>query len=132
MKGLLIKDFCLLKNQPRTFALRRIKKAELLEEKFMPDQAIIDSVNLDDFLGFKKISQVKLHAGNYALDRLRSSPLHSHQVIHPDGTVEIPSVSKEVLFPFILSLEGNVRILEPEDLRNEFKEKLKQMLGEGK
>ena len=69
-----------------------------------------------------------LHADSYALDRLKSSPLHTHQIIHDDGTVEIPAVAKEVLFPFILSQEGNVQLLEPADLRSELKSKLQKML----
>lgn len=122
------KAFCHLKNQPRTFALRRIKKAELLKGDFEPSKEIIASVNSDDFLGFEKIKNVKLYADNYALDRLKSSPLHTHQIIHNDGTVEIPAVAKEVLFPFILSQEGNVRLLEPAELKSELKSKLKKML----
>ena len=122
------KGFCRLKEQPRTFALRRIHKAELLKSDFEPDKEIIASVNPDDFLGFEKVGNVKLYAQNHALDRLKSSPLHTHQIIHADGTVEIPAVSKEVLFPFILSQEGNVKLLEPAELRSELKETLKKML----
>ena len=124
------KGFCHLKNQPRTFALRRIKEAELMENTFEPDKEIIASVNPDDFLGFKKITDVKLYAESYALDRLKSSPLHTHQVIHEDGTVEIPAVAKEVLFPFILSQAGNVKLLEPADLQAEFKNMLRTMLDQ--
>ena len=119
-----------MKNQPRTFALRRIKKAELLKSDFEPDKEIISSVNPDDFLGFEKIKNVKLHADSYALDRLKSAPLHTHQIIHDDGTVEIPAVAKEVLFPFILSQEGNVRLLEPAYLKAELKSKLQKMLDQ--
>lgn len=122
------KAFCHLKKQPRTFALRRIKKAELLKGDFEPDKAIISSVNPDTFLNFEKIENVKLHAKNYSLDRLRSAPLHSKQFIHDDGTVEIPAVSKETLFPFILSQEGNVKLLEPASLQAEFKSNLQKML----
>lgn len=122
------KAFCHLKKQPRTFALRRIKKAELLKGDFEPDKTIIASVNPDTFLNFEKIENVKLHAKNYSLDRLRSAPLHSKQLIHDDGTVEIPAVSKETLFPFILSQEGNVKLLEPASLQAEFKSNLQKML----
>ena len=124
------KAFCHLKHQPRTFALRRIKQAKLLEhDDFEPDKQIISSVNPDDFLGFEKVENVKLHACNYTLDRLKSSPLHTHQIIHDDGTVEIPAVAKEVLFPFILSQEGNAKLLEPAGLKAEFKAVLQKMLS---
>ena len=122
------KAFCHEKKQPRTFSLQRIRSAELLKGTFKPDREIIASVNPDDFLDFEKIGNVKLHADKYALDRLKASPLHSGQVIHDDGTVEIPAVAKEVLFPFLLSQEGNAKILEPVALKKEFKAKLRKIL----
>ena len=124
------KAFCRLKEQPRTFALQRIKHAELLHGKFDPDKEIISSVNPDDFLGFEKIRNVKLKAENYALDKLKNSPLHSSQVIHSDGTVEIPAIAREVLFPFIFSHGGNIKLLEPVWLKSELREKLLKMLSD--
>ena len=124
------KAFCYEKKQPRTFSLRRIKNAELLDETFEPDKKIIASVNPDDFLGFEKIGNVKLRADKYALDRLKASPLHSGQVIHDDGTVEIPAIAKEVLFPFLLAQEGNVKLLEPISLKKEFRAKLRKILAD--
>ena len=122
------KAFCYLKSQPRTFALRRIKEAKLLQSDFDPDQEIIDSVNPDNFLDFSKIENVKIFAKNYTLDRLKSSPLHTEQIIREDGIVEIPAVAKEVLFPFLLSQEGNAVLLEPAELKAEFKAELQKML----
>ena len=49
------KGFCRLKEQPRTFALRRIHKAELLKSDFEPDKEIIASVNPDDSIYIKFI-----------------------------------------------------------------------------
>ena len=86
------KGFCHLKNEPRTFALHRIRKAEPVKIPFTPSRAIIDSVNPDDFLGFEKLKNIKLRVRGTALDGLKASPLHSQQVIHPDGTAEIPAV----------------------------------------
>ncbi len=123
------KGFCHLKKQPRTFALHRIKSAELLKTDFEPDKDIIESVNPDSFLGFEKVKNVKLKVKGYTLDRLKSSPLHSGQVIHEDGTVDIPAISSEVLFPFILSQEGNAVLPEPSELKQELKNKLKEMLS---
>ena len=124
------KAFCHQKKQPRTFALQRIKAAELSPRTFEPDKEIIDSVTPDDFLGFQKIRNVKLQANGYALDRLHAAPLHSGQIIRTDGTVEIPAVAKEVLFPFILSQGGNVKLLEPAELKAELKESLQKMLAD--
>ena len=42
--------------------------------------------------------------------------------------MEIPAIAKEVLFPFILSQEGNVKLLAPAELKAEFKAGLQKML----
>lgn len=121
------KGFCHLKKQPRTFALRRIRSAEMLNRSFDPDPKIIRSVNPDDFLGFRKYA-VKLKFDESLRDILSAHPLHSQQKLLPDNTVEIPAVAKEVLFPFLLSHQGQAVLLEPEDLHGELKKILKAML----
>ena len=124
------KGYCRLKKSPRTFALQRIRSAELQEYSFTPDKEIISSVNPDEFLGFEKVENILLQANSHALDRLRQAPLHSCQVIKENGIVAIPAVSREILFPFILSQEGNVKLLEPAFLREELKKLLKKMLSD--
>lgn len=123
------KAFCHQKKEVRTFALQRVKKVELLSGKFEPDQKIIKSVTPEDFLGFEKVYGVELKVRSHALERLKAAPLHSQQEILADGTVKIPSVAKEVLFPFLLSQEGNAVLLFPESLKYEFKKILEQMLS---
>ena len=122
------KGFCKLKKEPRTFALHRIRKAELLTSVFTPDDAIIESINPDEFLGFEKVRDVKLKVGTMTLDRLNAAPLHSQQELGADGIVMIPAVTKEVLFPFLFSSRGDAVLLEPEDLRAELKNELQTML----
>lgn len=124
------KGFCHLKKAPRTFALTRIKSAELTKQEFEPDKEIIASVNTDDFLGFEKIRGVQLKVTEHVIERLKASPLHSQQKIQKNGIVKIPAVSKEILFPFLLSLCGEAVLLKPESLRNEFKAELKKMLSQ--
>ena len=126
------KGFCRLKKAPRTFALQRIRKAELMPGSFEPDKSIIDSVNTDDFLGFDKVKNVKLKVTDHVRERLAAAPLHSHQIINGDGTVEIPAVAKESLFPFLHSHRGDAILLAPESLRNEFKKELESILKEYK
>ena len=123
------KAFCRLKSAPRTFALHRIRNAELLNGDFEVRKTIVQSVNTDDFLAFDKIKNVKLKVYGSALDRLRAIPLHSAQTISKNGTVKIPAVSKEVLFPFIYSQRGEAELLAPESLRRELKAELAAMLA---
>ncbi len=124
------KALCHKKNEPRTFALQRIKHIELLHGDFTPSKEIISSITPDDFLGFEKVRNVKLRVKSHALDRLKSALLHSGQIICADGTVEIPAVSPEVLFPFLLAQEGNAVLLEPDGLKTEFKTLLQKMLAQ--
>ena len=49
--------------------------------------------------------------------------------IQKDGIVEIPAVAREVLFPFLLSQQGDAVLLEPAELREEFKQTLQNMLA---
>ena len=48
----------------------------------------------------------------------------------PDELLAQFPVAKEVLFPFILSQEGNVKLLEPADLKAEFKSMLQKMAAD--
>lgn len=113
------KGYCRLKKALRTFALRRIKTAELLDAGFQPRKDIIRSVSEDDFLGYEKVQDVRLRISPALRDRLLAHPLHARQVIGEDGTVGIPAVSREILFPFILSACGEAELLSPAFLREE-------------
>ena len=121
------KGWCHCKKAPRTFALQRISSAELLHATFEPDKDILASVNVDDFLGFQKVKMVKLKTSNFVRERLKVSPLHSRQEISGD-TVTIPAINKETLFPFLLAQRDNVELLEPAELRAEFKAELQKIL----
>lgn len=123
------KGFCRLKNAPRTFSLHRIRKAELTKFPFEQDKKIIRSVNPDDFLGFEKIRNVTLSVSDHVKERLKAAPLHSKQKILKNGTVRIPAVAKETLFPFLLSLGKEAVLTGPESLKEEFKKELQVMLS---
>lgn len=123
------KAFCHAKNEPRTFALQRIKAARLLEnDDFEINMNIVNSVDPDNFLEFAKVRNVKLRVSGFALDHLKAVPLHSQQKIHADNTVDIPAVAKEVLFPFILSQQGAAVLISPIELREELSSVLQAML----
>ncbi len=123
------KAFCRLKEQPRTFALHRIRRAETTIEEFTPDDTIIHTVNMDDFLGFQKIRDVKIRIDRTSRELLEARPLHSKQVFSKDGTVTVPAVSEEILFPWLMSRMDSAELLEPVDLRAKFREHLSEMLG---
>ena len=96
---------------------------------FEPEKEIIKSVNTDDFLGFQKIKNVKLKISDHIREKLQALPLHSQQKFLKNGIVKIPSVSKEILFPFLLASRGEAVLLEPVELRQELKAELTNMLS---
>lgn len=121
------KGHCQVRNETRTFALHRIQSATLEAELFRPKRKITASVTPDDFLDFDKIEGVQLRITPPLRDRLASHPLHSRQKINPDHTVDIPALSREVLFPFLLAQQGEAVLLKPASLRAEFKKVLQRM-----
>jgi len=123
------KGICHLKHAPRTFAVRRMRSAELTDAFFQPDKNIINSVTVDNFLGYAKIKNVRLRVHGPLAEQLAAHPLHTQQVIHEDGTVDVPAVTKEALFPFILSAQGDVELLAPAELRAELKQTIAKMLS---
>lgn len=125
------KGFCHRRNEPRTFALRRIRSAVMMPgDDFEPDTEIINSVNPDEFLNFEKICDVKLKVSPAAAFRLTANPLHSRQHIDADGIMTIPAVTREVLFPVLFSLRGQAVLIAPEKLRDELKKELSAMLDD--
>ncbi len=124
------KGFCRMRQEVRTMALNRITRAEFpkKEKRFKPKRKIISSVNRDDFLAFDKISGVELRINDHMREKLLACPLHSKQKFTRDGRVIIPAVSIPVLFPFLLTSEGEAELLKPEKLRDDFRTMLEDML----
>lgn len=125
-----VKGVCQMRRETRIFALHRIRNAGVSEVSFTPSKEIINSVTVDDFLGFQRIKNVKISVTPRMRQRLQVYPLHSKQKFNIDNTIELPEVSKETLFPFLLSAGGDAVIMSPKSLRSEFAETLKDMLKE--
>lgn len=111
-----IKGFCLLRNQPRTFHLSRIKSAVLQDTTFTPSQEIIDSVTTDSFLDYEKIPDVEIFLTDAGRQFAQSTPLHSQQqIVQTDDGFHlfVPAISLEKLTPWVLNQHGNARPLAP-------------------
>lgn len=123
------KGLCQTKNAIRTFALHRIQSAELLPQYFMTNNKIIKTINTDDFLDYDKIQDIKLEIDPSLKEHLKTTPLHSRQVIRKQ-TLEIPQITKNLLFSFLLSQQGKAKLISHPEIQKEFKEKLQQMLND--
>ncbi|MEI2999955.1 MAG: WYL domain-containing protein [Victivallis sp.] len=112
-----IKGFCRLRQAVRTFQLNRIKAAVIKEESFQPSKEIIDSITLDSFLDYEKLSNAQLLLNEWAGRRFAVSfPLHSQQsfTLDDDGWQNfVPAISLESLTPWVLRQQGNAKPLSP-------------------
>jgi len=112
-----IKAYCHMRKEGRTFVINRIKKADILDETFIPKQSIIDSVTLDEIVSYEKIPNVKIRLTGDAVKFAMSNRMHSKQKLkeNPDGSYMfcIPKVPAEVIVPWILSQKGEAVPIEP-------------------
>ncbi len=115
-----IKAYCLLRQETRTFVINRILRAEMLPENFTPDMKLIRSVTLDNIVAWKKYDHVKIRLAGDARKFATANRMHTRQTIRKskDGSwlFTIPSVSAEVIVPWILSQKGDAVPLEPPEI----------------
>ncbi len=111
----------------RTFAVHRMKSATCNNATFEVDGKIINSVTVDDFLGYERVKNVKLQVARHLREQLEAHPLHTMQKITGEGIVEIPSVARETLIPWLLAQQTAARLIEPESLRGELRQILSAM-----
>lgn len=115
-----IKAYCRLRKAPRTFVISRIRKAEMLNSAFEPDKEIIDSVNLDNIVSWKKYANVKIRLTGDARKFAVANRMHSGQTVkkQKNGTwlFTIPEIPEQVIVPWILSQGGDAVPLEPQEI----------------
>ena len=115
-----IKTYCHLRRAPRTFVISRIVSAEMLDETFVPDRKIIDSVTLDEIVTWEKYDKVKIRLAGDARKFAASNRMHTKQSLtrNRDGSwlFTVPAVSEQVIVPWILSQKGDAVPLEPPEI----------------
>ena len=112
-----IKGFCRLRNEIRTFHLSRIRSAQILDEHFKANHAIIASVTPDDFLDYKRVNDVTIRLNEAGRQFASVYALHSAQSFtrEDDGffTMFIPSVPLERLVSWVLRQQGDAAPIGP-------------------
>jgi len=115
-----IKAYCHLREAPRTFVISRIREVEMLGITFVPDKEIINSVTLDNIVGWKKFANVKIRLTGDVRKFAASYRMHSGQTVkkQKDGSwlFTIPEVPEQVVVPWILSQRGDAIPLEPPEI----------------
>ena len=128
-----IKAYCYLKKAPRTFVINRINSAELLPDTFEPDMQLINSVTLDEIVSYPKVKDVKIRLERTARNSAIANKMHSRQTVTEETEgkswiFNIPEIPKEVIIPWILAQGGKAVPLEPQEIVDEVKQQISNLL----
>ena len=131
-KAWYIKAYCHQKETTRVFALHRIFEVQLTDYVFDFDPKMLEGVKGAPFK-LEEVRNVKLWCSSkiagYVLEKAASD---NRQIMdhNKDGSLILyyPLTSKQDLIRWILAEGGNMKLIEPEYLKDELKHKAKQIL----
>jgi predicted DNA-binding transcriptional regulator YafY len=113
---------CHQRQAMRTFALHRIRNPIVLEQKFIRDAAIVESVRNGKFFDRPVCVDVRARVAReraiYVLERAWFPGQTAEK--QEDGSVilHFPSAGQEELILWVLSFRGQIQLLAPADIRN--------------
>lgn len=118
-----VKAYCCLREGPRTFAVHRIVRAEMLDESFSPDMEIINSVEEGALFTYDSYQDIEIICNNNILNFLQEKPLHKDQRIEKQDngtfTLKIPFMAKHEAVQMILYQVGDATAVKPVELVQE-------------
>lgn len=130
-QGWYLYAFCRIRQEPRIFKINRMKNLKLTKETFqraVPDNLFDQAEQF--FQPPAKVLTVRLKLDASAAYRVFDELEDENTVQNPDGsflmTVSFPP--GEWIYGFLLSFGSAAEVLEPESLRQEIKQRLKDML----
>ena len=114
-----VRGYCLLRDEPRTFAMHRIVKAERTENCFDPDPDIINSIESHSIFTYDQYKDIEILCNSSIRKFIEGKPVHHEQRIekHPDGsfTLQIPSMAEHEAVQFVLYQIGDAKALKPKE-----------------
>ena len=117
-----IKARCLLRDEVRTFAVHRIKEAEINDSNFDLDTDIIEQVRNGQLFDYHKIKDIKIHCEQALRPYVIDKSLHSRQKIerHADGsfTVTIPDATEYDIISWVLAQAGKATLQTPKTIKS--------------
>ena len=113
--------------------INRINSAELLPDTFEPDMQLINSVTLDEIVSYPKVKDVKIRLERTARNSAIANKMHSRQTVTEETEgkswiFNIPEIPKEVIIPWILAQGGKAVPLEPQEIVDEVKQQISNLL----
>jgi predicted DNA-binding transcriptional regulator YafY len=120
-----IKGFCFIRKDIRIFAVHRIVSAEKCGKYFEPDENIIKTLDLDSFLHYKRVKNVKVRCLKPLRKFLNAKPLHRSQLMEDMDEqyflLTLPEVSEPEIVRWVLYQEGMAELIKPGYIRKKIK-----------
>lgn len=124
-KAWYVYGFCLLRNEYRFFKLTRIKNLDITEEKFLPKESI---TTIDTTIKQEETVVVTLKFNKHMAFRVYDE-FGSESIVDKHGylyvTTSLPN--NDTLYSYVLSFEDYVEIVEPQEIRETMKCRLKKI-----
>jgi len=116
----------------RTYLVSRITRAYVLEEKFVPDEAVMKTAVSDNYYMFREAGGVRIRLNRRGAQYARAHRLRTTQVLTQSGEDEfylaVPSVSVEEMLQWTLAnVPGDAIPVEPPEMVDAFKKALDTM-----
>jgi len=128
-----LKGKCLLRNSIRTFAVHRIKKAEIEEEKFQVDFDLVKEVQEGFLFSYKRIKNIRVKCSASLAPYIIDSPIHSGQRVkmYSDDSflLTLPEATEYDIISWILTKGGQAELLSPLYLRKKIAETARGILN---
>ncbi len=118
-----IKAYCHLRGDLRTFAIHRIREAELAGTGFDVDIDLIRRVSEEGIFDYKPIKNLEIECAAEIAPYVSERPLHSRQtrekLENGDIVLRIPSAYERDVISWILARAGKAKVLAPKKLREQ-------------
>ena len=128
-----LKGKCLLRNSIRTFAVHRIKKAEIDNDEFELDLNLVKEVQEGFLFSYKRINNIKVKCSRHLAPYVIDAPLHSGQKIElqSDGSflLTLPDATEYDIISWVLAKGGLAELVSPAYLRKKIAETAGGMLN---
>ena len=124
-KAWYVYGFCLLKNDYRLFKLTRIKKLDILEDKFLPKEnvTILDTTIMQEDTIMVTLNFDKSIAFRVYDEFSRESIIEKQDFLYV--TTLLPK--NDVLYSYVLSFGYHVEIIEPPEVRENMRDRLRKI-----
>jgi len=112
-----IKGLCHLRNRHQSFYLQRMRDVKMLDEHFLSNKRIVDSITLDTVFFRERLENIVIRLTEKGRQFAGTHVLHTGQTFsrEEDGTylMTVPDGAVELVVPWVLHQAGEASIVSP-------------------